>query len=61
MKRLTALPHAYFCIACQEDADACESGEPRVIPVVQPERRNRSEALKVGVLEGGKRQCVTIL
>lgn len=59
MKRLTALPHAHFCIACQEDADAC--GEPCVIPVVQPERRNRSEALKVGVLEGGKRQCVTIL
>jgi DnaK suppressor protein len=30
MRRLTALPHAVFCISCQESAEQSESQEPEV-------------------------------
>ena len=31
LKRLAALPHALFCITCQESAEHDESKEPRVL------------------------------
>ena len=35
MKRLTAMPHASFCIKCQEEADHRESREPCATPLLK--------------------------